>query len=436
MKPNFIKFAKQACDAMLIGQKPNPGIKKARRKYGRFINQILKKRTLRFKSLTKKQQEIVKDLQKFKYGPLIAKIDGKYIVKKTVGESVRIVYTEASNDAVKLTKAIREECWRRGCSVARTPLSDADARRALQVSPKTSLVEGNPLSEAIIKNIDARFFIGYDEDRNWSKGLEKKKLLGAPFSEYIHKIHDRKGIRWCFLGVPVEMKKKDYIIPKKKYDQVFWDSLAFTGSKQMERLNKYYFKALKGADKIRITAKDGTDLTFSVKCRPILRSGGYMTKEEVERGETGLNIPDGEVYCAPLETTANGKILFDKVFPDGVGLIENLWITFKNGKIIDYSADGDGAKKFKKFLDMNTGKKDSIAELGIGTNKKAKYIGAILIDEKIYGTIHIAIGYNQGSYKGKNMASSHLDMIKIMKGKQGNLYTDGKLIMKNGEPAR
>jgi len=85
--------------------------------------------------------------------------------------------------------------------------------------------------------------------------------------------------------------------------------------------------------------------------------------------------------------------------------------------------------------DANTGDKDRIAELGIGCNPGAKYTGgSIIVAEKIFGTIHIAIGSNTGSYHGINRASSHLDMIKNMK--QGELHADGKPVMKNGLPAR
>ncbi len=434
-KPDFKKFSKQVCDAMLIAPKENPGIKKAEKKYGRFINKLLKKKFINLKDFTKAEQKKIKDLQKFKYGPLIARLESRLIIKRKVGEVVRITYTEADKDAIRLAKLIREECWKRGCVAALIPGSQVDARKSLKLTPKATLVEGSPLAEAITKNIDVSIFIGYIEDRNWSKGFEKELKLCAPWGMHIHQILDKRKVRWCFLGLPVRMKKRDYIMPKRLYNKTFYESLFETYTKTTQRLTEYYEIALKGGDKIRLTAKDGTDLTFSIKDRPVLPSLGFMTKEKIKKGDVGLNIPDGEVFIAPLEHSANGKILFDNVLPEGFGLIENLWAYFENGKIVKFSADGDGANKFEKFLDSNTGEKDRIAELGIGTNKKARFIGAILIDEKIYGTVHIAIGNNTGAYHGKNVASSHLDMIKQMKGKGGNLYVDGILVMKNGEPA-
>jgi len=150
-------------------------------------------------------------------------------------------------------------------------------------------------------------------------------------------------------------------------------------------------------------------------------------------GNVGLNIPCGEVFVAPLGTTANGTILFENVAVPGFGKINNLRLKFVNGKVVRVTADG-GSDRFIKFLDANSGDKDRIAELGIGCNPGAEYTGgSIIVDEKTYGTIHIAIGNNTGAHHGINKASSHLDMIKSMK--QGELYVDGKLVMKDGAPA-
>jgi len=107
-------------------------------------------------------------------------------------------------------------------------------------------------------------------------------------------------------------------------------------------------------------------------------------------------------------------------------------LEFKDGKVVRYSAE-KGEENFTKFLDANTGEKDRIAELGIGCNSGAEYTGgSIIVDEKIFRTIHIAIGNNTGAYHGKNKASSHLDMIKSMV--HGQLFVDGELIMERGEP--
>lgn len=144
-----------------------------------------------------------------------------------------------------------------------------------------------------------------------------------------------------------------------------------------------------------------------------------ISPEDIARGNVGLNIPCGEVFVAPHETTANGTILFENVAVPGFSRISNLRLRFIDGVV----ADGDGADRFHKLLEANTGDRDRIAELGIGCNPDAEYAGgSIIIDEKTCGTIRIAIGNNTGWHHGANKASSHLDMIKSMK--QGELYVD------------
>jgi len=401
---------------------------------------ILKKKQFRLEDFhTKRQKEILKKLMDLKYGPLIYRApSGKLRAKPTVGEVLSLSYVNVDPRCKKIAMAVRNECWRRGCHVSVKSGNDADAKLYYKAVPEDTLTEFPPFAEARAKNIDVGISIGDKQDAEWVKGLEKRLLLGAPSSQKLYDILDRQGTRWCGMGFPVELKKKRYyLVPKKTYEKVYIESIKETYNKRTQKLCRYYHNALKHRDRVRITAGDGTDLKFSIKGRPALIDDGIIDDEDMRRGDFGLNIPSGEAFLAPLEHSANGRIFFDFVNIPGFGHIKGgLWVTFKNGKVVKYEArDKKGNRIFKKFLNSNTGEKDRIAELGIGTNHAARFIGTIIVDEKIYGTVHIAIGNNTGAYHGKNRASSYLDMIKQMKGKNGNLTVDGKLVMKNGEPA-
>ena len=433
MKPS--QYAKQIVKSILIEQKVNPGIKLAKKKVGsKFINRLLKKKKFTDKYLTKSELKKVKKLMDFKYGPLVYKVGKTYKVKPTVGESVKLAYANVDPICEKIAKQIREECWKRGCGVLLVGVSDADAKRAFQLSPESSAVEYSPRAQALTKYTDVRVYIGYDDIRTWTKGIEKKVKLAAPVGMKNHEIADKAKQRWCLSGWPVNMKKSDYVVPKRRYDQIFKNCIDATFTKKCNDLINFYYKKVKGADKIRIIANDGTDLSFRIKGRPVLDSRGFITKEDIKNGDIGLNIPDGEVFVAPLENSANGKIRFDYAFPEGFGLIRNLWLTFKGGTVVKFKGDGTGTQRFRRYLNSNTGDIRKIAEFGIGCNPAAKFIGSALIDEKIYGSIHIAIGNNTGAYHGKNKASDHRDFIKMMVPVKGNFYADGKLIMKSGKP--
>ncbi|MCS4541186.1 MAG: aminopeptidase [Euryarchaeota archaeon] len=418
--------------SMLIGQKPNPGINLARKKFGKAVEKILKMEQFTAKELKQNEKNIIEKLKDPVYGPLIIEKNGKYQAKTKVGECVKLVYSDVDPECIKLAKLIKEECWKQGAHVVFLTYSSAESRKHLQLIPDETATELPLVSKLMAEACDARIFLGGDEDLNWIRGLEYKQKLGAPVSQKLHEIMDRKKTRWCLFGWPVP--RKQYFVNKYDYRRIFLQSIEQTFTPKVKQLCNYYKKALANGNVIKITADDGTDLTFGIKGRPILVADGIIDQEDVAKGDVGLNIPDGEVFVAPLEHSANGYILFDYVCIHGFGLVKNLEIKFKNGKVIWFNADMEGKKLFKKFLDSNTGEKDRIGELGIGTNPAAKFIGETIVDEKIFGSIHIAIGSNTGAYHGKNRSSSHQDMIKIMKGKNGKLFVDDKLVMDNGLP--
>lgn len=422
-------------NSMRIGTKPNPGIEKAKKQFGNFVKKILKKDSFSKKSFNEKELKIIEKLKDPDYGPLIVEWKGKYYVKKRIGHTVRLLYSITDKDCVKFVQMVKEECWKRGAHVADIPTTNADSRKHLQLIPFDTAAELPEPSKAMAKVYDFRIFIGGDEDINWIKGLENKAKLGAPATQKIREILDKHKINWCLFGWPVLRPKNQLFVSPNQYRKIFFDSIKETFKPSVKRICDHYRKLLKDVDKIRITASDGTDFTLSIKGRRIKVADGIMSEDDVKHGDNGLNIPDGEIYFAPIETSGNGYIKFDYTTIHGYGFIKNLELKFKDGKVVWYNAPGKGKKIFKKFLDTNTGEKDRLAEFAIGTNPKAKFVGETIVDEKIFGTIHIAIGNNSGpGFGGKNKASSHQDMIKIMKGKGGNVYADGKLIMKNGMP--
>ncbi len=352
--------------------------------------------------------------------------------KKDGYDAVRILYNRTDPSCEEFAQMVEEECWKIGAHTL--ILSDEAKRDRLyyQLKPEAALKKLSPFGLAIAKNVDVTMFIGEDDDPNWAFGLSNKIKLTAPNREKLRDILDRRKVRWAYFGWPIPGAAKGYGCSVKQFRDIFFESIRQTFKPELVRLCKVYERSLKGRDTVRIVHEDGTDLSFRIKGRPVLIDDGVISDVDMMNEDVGVNIPAGEVFLAPLEYSANGRIFFDNVSTHGFGKLKGLELNFKNGKVVKYRAE-KGTENFTKFLKANTGEKDRIAEFGIGTNKGARYTGgSIIIDEKIKGTIHIAIGSNRGAYHGKNKASSHLDMIKDMR--DGQVFADRKLFMDKGRP--
>ena len=180
--------------------------------------------------------------------------------------------------------------------------------------------------------------------------------------------------------------------------------------------------AINGKNLVRVTSPAGTDISMSIegrKCEPdtglIFNPGNFS------------NLPAGEAYLAPLEETAEGTIVVDGSMA-GIGKLKKpIRMTVKAGFVTELSG-GPDAKKLKQILDSAGPLAYNVAELGIGTNDKAKLVGSVLEDEKVLGTVHMALGDNM-SMGGRISVRSHLDGI-ILK---PTVTVDGTTVMKNGK---
>ncbi len=189
---------------------------------------------------------------------------------------------------------------------------------------------------------------------------------------------------------------------------------------KIKTLNNKLIGKLKNKNKIKITTKIGTNVEFYLKGRKWLGDDGLYTK----KGVFG-NLPAGELFIAPLEGKANGTIIVDASV-GGLGKVDkNIKIYVKNGFIVNVDG-GKVANLFKKSLKNKLYK--NVAELGIGTNYKAKITGNVLEDEKVTGTCHIAFGNNK-HFGGKIDVPFHVDVVV----KNPIIYADGVLIMEEGK---
>lgn len=181
------------------------------------------------------------------------------------------------------------------------------------------------------------------------------------------------------------------------------------------------------ADNIHISSPNGTDISFSIKGRPVKPDTGILT----EPGSFS-NLPAGEAFCAPIEGTANGSLVL--AWSPTRKLDAPVTVTIKDGRAIAVTGDEPYAAELQTTID-NEPLCGNIAELGVGTNDKASRADSVLESEKILGTIHIALGDNS-TFGGKVRVPFHQDfvfysptMTAQIEEKEVFILKDGKLLI-------
>ncbi len=189
-----------------------------------------------------------------------------------------------------------------------------------------------------------------------------------------------------------------------------WREKAKEQGRLIERLEK--------ADEVRIVGP-GTDLKLRIGGRKFLNGDGMH------------NMPCGEIFTGPIEDSAEGEVYFGIPVAVAGREVSGVRLRFEGGKVVESSAE-KGEEYLNTMLDADEGSR-RLGELGIGTNYGIpRATKNILFDEKLGGTVHLAVGRSYEKTGGKNDSSVHWDLICDLR-EGGELYADGELIEKNGE---
>jgi len=238
---------------------------------------------------------------------------------------------------------------------------------------------------------------------------------------YAHIVHHNirvKKTRWVVLRYPTEGMSQLAGMSTEAFENYYFDVCCLDYSK-MEKAMEPLVKLLKKTDKVRIVAKD-TDLNFSIKGVGVVKCSGHC------------NIPDGEVYTAPVRNSVNGTIAYNVPSIENGFKFENVKLTFKDGKIVDVAANN--AEKANAVFDTDEGAR-YVGEFALGVNPCInKAIGDILFDEKISGSIHFTPGACYDDASNGNQSAIHWDLVQVHTKEYGGgeIYFDGKLVRKDG----
>jgi len=235
---------------------------------------------------------------------------------------------------------------------------------------------------------------------------------------------ERRGeYKWVLTAYPTDAQAQEASMSLLQYEDFVYNACLFGEDdpirawKDISAKQEKICTWLNNKDEIRYVGQD-TDITFSTKGRTWLNCDGH------------INFPDGEVFTCPVEDSAQGTIRFTYPLIYMGNEIEDVRLTFKDGEVVSASA-AKGQKLLDDVIALDGGS-SKVGEIAIGTNYGAKeFTKEMLFDEKMGGTMHLALGLSPDPSIGKNESSIHLDILKDMRD-GGKVYADGELFYENG----
>ena len=223
--------------------------------------------------------------------------------------------------------------------------------------------------------------------------------------------------RWCLVRVPNEAFAIQAETDLETVMDMFFAACLLDWPAECARWQRWA-EALNGATRVRLVGKE-TDLRFSVAGRT------WMI------GDGKLNMPDGEIATAPLTETIDGQIYFE--FPGVLGgrLMHDIRLRWEHGRLVEASASTN--QDYLQAIVATDAGASLIGEFAMGTNPHVtRFCKDILIDEKIGGTVHIALGRAYPECGGTNQSAIHWDIIKDIR-QQGAVYVDDRVVLERGQ---
>ena len=286
----------------------------------------------------------------------------------------------------------------------------------------------SPFDKFMYENMDARISIFCEPNPKRLSNVDPSimKTFNASQGELMKIFHDREAegsLRWTGYPFPINDQAQEAAMSLGEYEDFVYNSCMLDKKDPASEWKRVHENQQKICDHLNTVENlhvvgDGTDLTLNVKGRKWVNASGQK------------NMPDGEVFTGPVENSAQGQIRF--TYP-GVYMgreVEDILLKFKEGKVVEASA-GKGEDLLGELIKIEGA--DRIGEFAIGTNYGiTRFTKNMLFDEKMGGTIHIAIGRGYPETGSLNKSAIHWDILKDMK-KGGEIYADEEPFYKNGK---
>ncbi len=288
----------------------------------------------------------------------------------------------------------------------------------LQHAPLELLDRPAPLDQRLFEEADALIVVDAPENTRALLAVDTDRLqrYQAGVRPALERLFTHE-LAWVGCQYPVPALAQDAGMPTDEFAEFLYGAVLRDWDAERERMQRYADR-FDAAEQVRIVGA-GTDLTLSI-------SGRAM---KVDAG--GANIPGGEFFCSPVEDSAEGEITFAEYPAVHSGRdVVGVRLRFEKGRVVDASAEANESY-LVEMLDTDEGAR-ALGELGIGCNPGiTRHTRNILFDEKIDGTIHLALGNGIHDIGGTNVSAIHWDIVKDLR-PGGRIELDGELVQENG----
>lgn len=341
-----------------------------------------------------------------------------YSMKVSRGDKVYVHYTGI--DTRPLAIAVIDEVYKAG-GVPFVEFTDKQVQRKLLMGLSKEQIELMAEHDAkLMDMMDCYVGIRGPENVNELADVpsDKMELYESIYSAKVHHEIRVKKTRWVVLRYPNESMAQLSGMSLEAFEDFYYKVCCLDYSKMKDAMNKLV-ERMNRTDKVRILAP-GTDLSFSIKDIPAIPCAGE------------LNIPDGEVYTAPVRDSVNGTITYNTPSVNQGFTFENISLTFKDGRIID--AKANDTERINKIFDIDEGAR-YVGEFAIGVNPYVtEPMKDILFDEKIKGSLHFTPGNCYDDAYNGNQSAIHWDLVLIQRAEWGGgeIWFDDELIRKDG----
>lgn len=323
-----------------------------------------------------------------------------------------------------LLEEIALECYRKGALPSLLVDSDRYVKKVYSEIPASTMIQTPTHYVAMVKAANMLITVEpYDDPSIVAsfprEKLEAKQRANLPLFDIIYDSKD--GKKWLYAGWPTEKAAKSFGISYGELEKIVIGGLSVSPSALMKTGKKLNSK-FKNAKWVHVWDGKGTDFRVNIEGRRSNIDDGFTSDEDYRANDRGANLPAGELFFAPRETTGSGT-LYCPITRDRMSdkIVKDVLIEFKNGVIQlgktkasknlkDLKSSFEQCEKVDrtKYKPVRT---KNVAELGIGFNPKiTKAIGYILTDEKVIGTVHLAFGSNAG-YGGTSDSTMHWDFV-------------------------